>query len=316
MTYVNTVLGTIAPEEMGVTLMHEHVGFGVPGWEYDPGAWFNPIRRFEAIDRDLRGLKLAGGSTFADCSGLGLGRDIELFVNLAKSSGIHLVACTGFWADDGILGHFRTKDVDYFTELFVRELTVGMGHTKIKAGFIKVGIDSFAPKPTLLEETTFRAAARAAKRTGASITTHGITHAYRQMEIFEEEGIDPERVVIGHADALYSLDFERDKEIVRRGYYLGYDHIGFEDVWSPARYAMPDERRVELVVAMIDAGHLDRIVISNDTSAFALGWNTPIQSYAHILRYFVPKLRAAGVSQEAIDTMLIETPKRVLPIQG
>lgn len=316
MAYVQTVLGTIHPDEMGVTLMHEHVGFGVPGWEYDTATWFDPVRRFEAVDRDLRDLRLAGGSTFVDCSGIGLGRDVYFFVNLAKSSGIHLVAATGFWADSGILGHFRNKDVDYLTEVYVHELTKGMEHTNVKAGIIKLGVDSFGERPTPLEEAEWRAGARAAKRTGAAITTHGITHAQWQMDLFREEGLDPDRVVIGHADAKYAIDLERDKEMMRRGYFVGHDHIGFEDVWSPALYAMPDERRVELVVALVEAGFVDRLILSNDTSGFALGWTTPFQSYAHLLRSFVPKLLKAGVTQEQIDTMLIGNPKRVLPIQA
>lgn len=316
MAYVQTVLGPIHPDEMGVTLMHEHVGWGVPGWEYDTAWWFDPIRRFETTERDLRDLKLAGGDTFVDCSGIGLGRDAYLYTNLAKSSGVHIVASTGFWADQGILGHFRTKDIDYLEEVMVHELTRGMEHTTIKAGMIKLGVDSFGVKPTELEERQFRAGARAAKRTGACITTHGITHAYWQVEIFKQEGLDPERVVIGHADAKYAIDLERDKDIMRQGYFLGHDHIGFEDVWSPARYAMPDERRVELVMALIEAGFVDRLIISNDTSGFAVGWKTPIHSFSHILRYFVPKLLKAGATQQHIDTMLIENPRKVLPIQA
>ncbi|MBI2911235.1 MAG: phosphotriesterase, partial [Chloroflexi bacterium] len=279
MAYVQTVLGTIHPDEMGITTMHEHVGFGVPGWEYDTKWWFDHIRRFEATERDLRDFKLAGGNTFVDCSGIGLGRDAILFANLAKASGVHIVASTGFWADEGILGHFRMKDVDYLTEIFVHEITKGMEHTTIKAGMIKLGIDSFGEKPTPLEEIEFRAGARAAMRTGACITTHGITHAYWQMELFKEERMDPTRVVIGHADAKYAIDLERDKEMLRRGYYVGHDHIGFEDVWSPARYAMPDERRVELVMHLIDAGFVDQLIIANDTSGHALGWPTPIHPY-------------------------------------
>jgi len=313
MAHVNTLLGTIHPEEMGITAMHEHIMWGPPGWEYNPGVWFNISKAFEKCYNDLMDFKVLGGRTYVDCSGIGMGRDLDIYVKLASATGVHIVASTGFWADDGIAPHFRTKDIDYFEELFIHELTQGMGHTSVKAGGIKVGnsLNEF----TKLEETEYRAAARAAKRTGAAIITHGINFALKQLEVFKSEGLDLSRVVVSHCDERFALDLERDKQIARAGAYVGYDHIGIE-AWSRMFYHIPDERRVELVLAMLKAGFQERILLSADANCHSLGWgDTHLHNVGHVLRYFIPKLRQAGVSEEVINGMLVENPKRILPIQ-
>ncbi|MFQ5879507.1 MAG: phosphotriesterase, partial [Dehalococcoidia bacterium] len=300
----------IHPEEMGITAMHEHILWGPPGWEWNPQWWYSVPRIYEKIYNELLDFKGLGGATFVDVSGIGLGRDLDFYVNLARSTGVHIVACTGFWEGYGILGYFHDKDIDYFTELFVHELTKGMGKTNIKAGIIKVGT---GPTMTPLEELTFRAAARAAKETGCAVTTHGVLTAMQQMEVLTEEGLDPSQIIIGHLSSAYSLDLERDKEIARRGAYLGYDHIGIEPTWSDAAYAMPDERKVELIIAMVEAGYAQNLILSCDVNGWSLGWKNPYHTVAHLLRYFVPRLHRAGISEEMIHTLLVENPKRVLP---
>jgi phosphotriesterase-related protein len=314
MAHVNTVLGPISPDQMGFTAMHEHVMWGPPGWEYNPDWWWSAPKVFEKCWTDLTDFRQLGGSTFVDVSGIGLGRDIDFYVALARNTGVNLVACTGFWAKQGILGYFQVKDIDYHEELFIRELTQGMGQSTVKAGIIKVGNTSrepFAP----IEELTYRAAARAAKKVGCCVTTHGITEARDQFRILREEGLDPERIIIGHCDAAYDLDFERDKEFCRQGAYIGYDHIGIE-AWSPMPYHLPDRQRVEMVQAIIDAGYRDHLILSADVNSFSLGWKTPAHTVGHLLRYFVPLMRSAGIDDDTINHLFVENPRRVLPIQN
>jgi predicted metal-dependent phosphotriesterase family hydrolase len=315
MGYVNTVLGPIHCEELGITANHEHVMWGVPGWEYDPKWWFNVPKIFEKCYLDLTDFRQLGGRSYVDCSGIGLGRDVNFYTTLAACTGIQIVAATGFWADNGIYNYFRNKDVDYFEKLFFRELTEGMGQTRTKAGVIKVGNISRGAKDfSQLEIKEHQAAVRAARRAGVGIITHGIGQARRQVEVLESESVDPSRVVISHADALYSIDLERDQEFAKKGFYIGYDHIGIEE-WSSMPYAMPDEKRIDLVLKMLDAGFKDRIILSCDTNSWSLGWNTPKHTVGHLLRSFVPKLRSRGVSDKVINDILIENPKRFLTIQ-
>ncbi len=314
MAQVNTVLGPIHPNQLGTTSLHEHLLWSSPGWEFSPEAkqHFDPPRVFEKIYKDLVDFKAAGGSTIVDVSGIGIGRDIEFYACLSRYSGIHVVACTGFWAERKILPYFAERDIDYHTDLFVQELTQGMGTTNVKAGVIKAG--NSGARFSSLEEMIYRAAVRASKRTGAAIITHGVQYATKQAETLLSEGVEPSRVVISHLDAAYALDSERDKELGRMGFYLGYDHIGAEEPGIP--YAMPDKKRVELVVEMIRAGFLTQIILANDTNGWSIGLvqrGTPKHTFSHLLRKFVPELIKAGVTEKEIHTMLVETPKKILP---
>ena len=198
MAHVNTLLGPVHPEEMGITAIHEHIMWGPSGWEHDPDSWFNFNIMFEECYHQLMDFKLLGGQTYVDCSGIGMGRDLDVYIKLADSiRQLHIVASTGFDADDGIAPYFRTKDMDYFEELFIHEITKGMGHTSVKAGIISVG-NGGTGSFTKLGEMVYRAAARAAKRTGAAVIAHGAWSPLKQLEILTNEKLDPSRIIISH----------------------------------------------------------------------------------------------------------------------
>lgn len=317
MKKVNTVSGPISPEQVGIANMHEHLVWANSGWQYSPEAnlLFNHPEVFSKLYDTLTEYKNAGGNTIVDCSGIGMGRDVDLYAALSRASGVNIVACTGFWAQENTVPYFLSKDIDYLQDLFIKELIHGMGTTNVKAGFIKVGNGKEGITP--FEERTYRAAARASRATGAAVITHGINFAMQQVEIFLEEKVDPERVVISHCDAAYNLNLERDKEIARKGFYVGYDHIGYEPEWSPMPYAMSDTKRMELCKAFIDAGYAKNLIISCDAEPCAVGWGNKgmerMHGYAHLLSKFVPRLKESGISEETIQLLLIETPKKLLP---
>jgi phosphotriesterase-related protein len=313
MAHVNTVLGPIHPEEIGITAMHEHLMWGFPGWEYDSRFWFNIHVTFEDCYKQMMDFKLRGGGTYVDCSGIGMGRDLDFAIKLSGSTGINIVASTGFGSDWGITPHFRMKETEYFEELFVRELTLGMGHTLVKAGVIRVG--KGRERFTKLEENQYRAAARAARRTGAAVIAHGAHSALEQLQILSKEKLDPSRIVISHLDRKDCLDFERDKQIARAGAYVAYDHVGLEE-WSQLPFCMPDERRVDLVMAMVKANLQDRLLLATNSKCRVLGCGeSSLHNTTHMLRYFVPKLKEAGVKEETLQQILVKNPKHVLPIQ-
>lgn len=313
MPHLNTVLGAIHPKEMGITAIHEHLMWGLSGWELDPNSWFDISEAFEKCYHDLIDFRLLAGRTYVDCSAIGQGRDINLYTKMASATGIHIVASTGFAGEDLIAPHFRSKDIDYFEELLVHEITRGMGHTSVKAGIIKVA--NSKKEFTEMEETQYRAAARAAKRTGAAIITEGVHLALRQLEILLAENLDPSRIIVGHLDSKDQVDLERDKQIARSGAYVAYDQIGIEDIWCREWYAMSDNIRVELVLAMLNSGFQDRILLSSGSIGWRLGAEPFLHNVGHTIRCFTPKLMEAGVSQEVIHGILAENPKHVLPIQ-
>ena len=212
MKTINTVTGTVSADKLGTTLMHEHLLIGWAGWELDCNA-----PRFErktalktAVER-LKELKDLGLGTFVDPCPNDIGRDIVFMADVAAASGVNVVAATGLYKEDlGNTAYFRQRTVDEIADVYVTEITEGVGETGIKAGIIKcaTGKDHI----TEYENSCLRAAARASKRTGVPITTHTEegTMGREQLDIFAEEGVDLAHVIIGHSCGASDLRYHTD----------------------------------------------------------------------------------------------------------
>lgn len=312
MAQVQTVLGPISPEELGITAMHEHIVYGMPGWEYAPEVNFDRSSAFEKIKKDLLDFKSAGGKTIVDCSGVANGRDIEFYQALSRTTGVNIVASTGFGAEPGIPGHFAstsysTKAVDYVVEMFLQELNQGMitgfmKKTNVRAGIICVG--NMDNRITATEEKFYRAAARTAIRTGCAVMTQGPQMARKQIDLMIEEGLKPDRIIIGQCDRF--PDIERDKDIAKMGAYIAYDSVAYDE--SPE----PGKRRIESIKAMVDAGLQKRVIISVDAIGYALGFPQPKRTYRYLPGGLLEELRHAGIDEKTINTFLVENPRNVL----
>jgi phosphotriesterase-related protein len=314
---VATVTGSIAPDQLGRTLMHEHLLVGYPGWESDtvrPGP--DPREHFRvAVDR-IQELQALGFTSLLDPCPNDLGRDVELMAKVAQHTGFQIVCSTGLYKQaEG--GHpywqFRSRfgsGVDEIAELFVRELTDGIGPTGIRAGIIKVATGP--GRMTDYERSVFEAAAKAAVQTGAPITTHTDegTIGDLQQQVLTAGGVAAHRIVIGHScgtsDRAYHL------RIARGGSYLGFDRFGLEMLH-------PDAERVASLVALVRAGAGDRVVVSHDSVWCWRGEPIPpallaeveaIWNPTHFSRRVVPQLRDAGVDDLAIDALLVDNPRR------
>lgn len=303
MTFVNTVLGPIHPEQLGITAPHEHVVWPPPRSE-DP-AWLDELpRAVEKQFNDLIDFRLRGGRTVVDISGPGLGRDLDVLGLLAKSTGINIVVSTGVGPGQSPVG-----DTTALEEGFVRELSQGIGHTNVKAGLIAVEVNE--DWPPARGEIICRAAKRAAQLTGAAVAVHG-AHAEQWIDWLMGEGLPGQRIIVGHRDA--ALDVDRDTALARRGVYLGHDHIGVEG-WSRTPFGRDDAQRVTFIKAMIEAGHGEQLLLSCDTNCPALGTATPpLHSLGYLLRCFVPRLREVGIPEATIQRLLVENPRRALAI--
>ncbi len=313
--FVNTITGTIHPDELGATACHEHVIWGPPGWQYDQEWWFQYPKLFSMCLAELTEYRELGGKTLVDCSGIGMGRDVELYSMLSKYSGVQIVMSTGFWAGAGINNIFRDKSADWLADMFVRELTVGIGDTGVKAGVIKVGNGRF--EFSALEEKLHRAAARASLKTGATIITHGVEFATRQLETFKSEGLDLSRVFVSHCNGA-KCNVERDAAIIKTGAYIGHDHWTIVPTWSPTHYSAPDEVNADGAKAVIDAGLIDHLCLSADMNIFSLGWSRSAPyvgkaSVADMMRILPAKLRRVGVSEETFWKIMIDNPKKIIP---
>src|SRR6476620_10065599 len=209
MVHVQTVLGPIDPAELGWVLPHEHTAIAL--WHI-PNRWdYWELRRDEpVIVEELAAFRAAGGGTVVDLTLDGVGRDPAWLATVARATGLHVVMGSGWYRG----AHYPAealidrRSVDALADVIIADATSGVGDTGIRAGIIgEIGTDK--PWLSAQEERVHRAAARASRRTGLAITTHAVQSAVGldQLRLFEEEGADPARVVIGHADSHPSLDY-------------------------------------------------------------------------------------------------------------
>lgn len=227
MSRVNTVLGPVSAEELGIVAIHEHIGYGMPGSELDSQWWKTPEQRYAETVPKLRTFHSYGGGTFVDATGICNGRDVDYYKSLSAKTGVHIVACTGFVGGDTALPFFARASVDYLTRQFTHEITAGIGGTGAKAGVIKVGV-SRGGRMTELDKKIYRAAARAAVATGVPVLTHLAIDAEPAVAIFNQEGLPLDRVLFGHADDGVNHDKTRHGWIAAQGGRVGFDTFGYE----------------------------------------------------------------------------------------
>lgn len=314
---INSVLGPIEVQDLGATLIHEHLGIGWPGWEHDHEDFDRKKEGKKIVDK-LKEIRELGIKSFVDPCPIELGRDPEFSAEMADRSGMQIVIATGLYNDAlGIPQHFRLMDVDGIAEVYTREITEGIGKTGIKAGIIKTacgGIHGVTPPGQGIKDTEvkcLRAAARASKATGAPILCHNDEfdpYGRETLDIFEEEKVDFNKVLIGHACGVGDMRYYFD--ILERGAWLGFDRFGIESIAS-------DKLRLASLMGLLSVGY-DRIMLSHDTLQCWRGRDTgvlngmiaasPNWNVAHISRNILPAMRKAGVSQETIDTLMVSNP--------
>jgi len=322
MGMVNTVMGPVKPEDLGLTLMHEHIVFGYPGW-YGDGT-VAPFDRAAAADtavNALAPLKEFGLRTVVDATPNECGRDPELCREVAGRTGINIVCATGYYfEDEGAPAYFKFRShfgdaVAEIYEMFMREVTVGIGKTGIKAGVIKVA--SSKGVITDYEKMFFQAAARAQKETGVPIVTHTQegTMGPEQIDFLIREGADPRRVVIGHLSD--NLDSAVHLKVMEAGATCGFDRMGLQGLAG----CPMDAQRYPVLTGLIRAGREKQIVIAHDSVLTWLGRPPVLPEQAlplvrdwhpgHLFQNIIPLLREAGIGAATIDTILIDNPRRL-----
>jgi phosphotriesterase-related protein len=311
MAHVQTVLGPIDPATLGWTLPHEHTAIALwhiaNRWDY----W--ELRRDEpAILEELAAFRAAGGGALCDLTLDGVGRDPAWLAGLARASGLHLVMGSGWYRGAYYPAEVLVdrRSVEALADVIVRDATDGVGETGIRAGIIgEIGTDK--PWLSAQEERVHRAAARAARRTGLAITTHAVqsTVGLDQLDIFEAEGADLSRVVVGHADSNPSLDYHL--AIAERGATVEFDFLGM--TFTPLE-RHGEGRIVDNLRELRGRGHVDRILLSQDVCHDSQLKRYGGNGYTYLAETFLPRLRAAGVSDDEIRTITIDNPRRLLSI--
>jgi phosphotriesterase-related protein len=314
---VQTVQGPVDAGELGVVLAHEHVRFRD---EAVAEQW--PGRYDEALELDaalvaVRAAHEHGVRTIVEPTAMFGGRDVRFMKRVADETGVRIVACTGIYSYDYLPHYFENRDVDVMADHFVEDIERGCQGTEIRAAFLKCAAD--AAGVTEHVEKIHRACARASLKTGAPIMAHSmpaVGTGPRQVEIFEEEGVDLSRVQIAHCGD--SEDVGYIEGLLEKGVYVGLDRYGLE-------MYLPIDKRNATAAELLRRGHAERLVISQDFCA-SIDWFPPeaaevfesqgaIRNWSMTLVFeeVVPTLREMGVMDDAVfETIFVENPRRWL----
>jgi len=317
MPQVQTVQGAIDAEDLGLVLVHEHVRFRD---EAVAAQW--PERYDEQLELDaalvaVGAAKERGVRTIVEPTAMFGGRDVHFMKRVADQTGVRLIACTGIYSYDYLPHYFENRDIDVMAEHFVSDIEGGIQGTPIRAAFLKCAAD--AAGVTEHVEKIHRAVARASVQTGAPIMAHSmpaVATGPRQVEIFEEEGVDLSRVQIAHCGDTDDLQYIEG--LLGKGVYVGLDRYGLE-------MYLPIDKRNATAAELLRRGHAERLMISQDFCA-TIDWFPPeaaeifegqgaIRNWSMTLVFdeVVPALRELGVMDDAtFQTIFVENPKRWL----
>ena len=340
---IQTVLGLIEPSELGITLTHEHALIDLSCYFVMPEEaterWYvdkpltmeilGGIHNRWANNKDLQLLidekdqteeiykyYLAGGNSFVDTTSIGIGRDPLALARMSRATGLNIIMGASHYVPVSYPDDMDERSEQQITDQIIGDITVGVKDTGIKSGIIgEVG--NFWPTNETSRKI-LRASAHASVETGAAILIHPGFHPDALMHHLNdliEAGADPSRVIMGHLDTFPNMDVI--KQIADTGAYLEYDTFGSEDtVWGAVAdqpiFIPTDVQRMQRIENLIEWGYESQIVIAQDVCFKHWATKYGGKGYAHILENIVPRMRKRGFSNENIDNILIENPKRIL----
>lgn len=323
MRQVNTVKGALNTEQLGVTLMHEHVFvLSAEIMQNFPEPWGDEDKRVADAIARLNELKSRGVDTIVDLTVIGLGRYIPRIQRVSSQTDLNIVVATGVYTynDVPMYFHFQGPGTElggpeFMADMFVRDIEEGIAGTGVRAAILKCATDQPGVTPGV--ERVLRAVAQAHRRTGVPISTHTHAHTERGLEqqrIFDEEGVDLSRVVIGHSGD--TTDIAYLERLIANGSYIGMDRFGIDVL-------LPFEDRVNTVAKMCELGHAGKMVLSHDAACFndwlpeaALPSVLPNWHFLHIHNDVIPALKERGVTDAQINTMLVDNPREIFERQG
>ena len=328
MAEVQTVRGPVDSAALGRTYMHEHVFVLTADVQQNyPEEWGDEEARITDAAAKLGALAAQGVRTIVDPTVVGLGRYLPRIVRVAERvPELNIVVATGCYTYDSVPFFFHHRgpalnaalgmDVpDPMVDLFVGDIVDGITGTGVRAGMLKCAIDAEGMTPGV--ERVMRAVAGAHRQTGTPITVHTHPTTRTGLEVkrvlCDEEGVDPRAVVLGHSGD--STDADHLTELAEAGFVLGMDRFGITQ-------GMTFEDRCDIVVELCRRGLASQMVLSQDAACY-IDWIDPNVlafmpdwHYLHIHDDVVPYLLAHGVTDDQVQAMLVDTPRRVLEGTG
>lgn len=317
--HIQTVTGPVPVSSFGFILPHEHTGLDSSGHEPDhaphdhPWEWWDVFNDEEVIAAELELFKKLGGTGLVDLTNTGLGRDPERIKRLSVRTSLPIVMGCGWYrgpinAPESFIDRRTTRAL---ADELTAEIRDGVGTTGIKPGVIgEIGTE--AGWLNAQEERVFRAVARASRATGLAIMTHAAQTkvGVAQVDLLIEEGVDPGRVVIGHADSYPYLEYQL--ALIGRGANIEFDLLG-------VKFGSVDEaiepRIIGLLVSLVEAGHAKQVLLSQSVAMAMQLKAFGGTGYVYLQEVFLPRLKEAGIGDEAIHQMTVLNPRRVLALE-
>jgi len=311
---IDSVSGPLDTADLGFTLMHEHIIMQSPGVKENFSV-FDPEAELANAVQWLKEVQDRGVRTLVDLT-VGNWRDIPFVKEAVAASGMQVIVATGLYSD--VPHYFRAlsgRSVEHIAELFERDISEGIMDTGVRAGVIKCATDESGVTRDV--ERILRAAAKAHRATGVHISTH--THALskvglNQQDIFEDEGVDLGRVVIGHSGDTEDTDYLQ--KLCDRGSFIGMDRFGLD-------FFLPTAQRVATIKKMCDLGYANKILLSHDAACYMDWFDASLRqrvlpkwNFNYIPDDVLPALREAGVSEDEITAMTVDNPRRIFEMQG
>lgn len=323
MNFVNCITGPKNSGELGRTLMHEHFLFGYCGFQGDATlGGFDEEAYTKACVKAVSDARAYGIETIVDATTNECGRNVRFLKKISDLTGINIICSTGYYfqaESSYAYWNFRKSFADIEQEIYdmmYTEVTKGIEGTDIKAGVIKLA--SSFNEITPMEEHFFKAAARVQHDTGVVIITHTQqgTMGVQQADLLIANGASPEKIAIGHMCG--STDIAYHEDVLKRGVYVNLDRFGLQ---GELFHTPTDEQRMDVIKTLCDKGYGDKILLGHDSVNVNLGRSlvmTPFMQEAlkdanirTIGAKVLPGLKARGMSDNAIDTLLTANPQRI-----
>lgn len=345
---INTVLGEKTAEELGIVTPHEHIFINLTAFfdkhkvddVIDPETEKVTIKRLSTLNLDPYALKdnllyddyqtqkeevlyfkKAGGSTIVDLTLPGIGRDPVTLKKMAEETGLNIIIGTGYYVSSTHSERVKIQTESEMAEDFVRELTLGVDDTDIKAGIIgEIGISELFNDD---ERKVLRAAAIAHKKTGAPINVHinpWTKNGLEATEILLSSGVNPKSICISHVDVENNEDYIY--QLLNKGVYIEFDNFGKEyHVRREVRNSgyglfVSDVERVKLIKKLVDGGFVEQLLFSCDVCLKTLLRTYGGYGFDHVLKNIVPMLDEEGLTAEQIKQIIEINPIKFLMQKG
>jgi len=323
---VITVRGEVEPQALGAVMMHEHLHAACREWEEGPTRPEREQLLMEYAVPHLKALHNHGCHAIVDATPRPWRAWPDTYLKVAAAADLHIILATGYYREmevgsywvkseaDAIWPVVREKSAEELAEMCVREVEDGIHGSSVRAGIIKLGSSRGLTKT---ERKAFRAGALAQRRTGLAITTHCNTPGTHlaQLEALTEDGVNPERIIIGHTNGALVEETDSVREWMKRGATFLPTNLRMDMDWDYIRSIVGAIRQ------LFQEGFGERIVLGLDWAfeteqgPFVPCTFMPPPPYVYMFAYTLPRFRKLGVSEAEIEQMMVKNPARILPVQ-